>query len=358
MTTRHPFLLLLLAACALSAAALVVASQDSQRPGVRSPEDAAQQREHDERRAAERFQARAAWRDRLLRHYDATNLQVERTEFLAPGVDKDGIPALTEPKREFASRATYPADPGARVVVVTLNEQTVAYPIGILNYHEIVNDVVAGRPIAVTYCPLCDSVSVFERRLGVEQEDGTTSMKTLEFGVSGLLLNSNVVMYERDTMALWSQVAMEPLSGPHVGQRLEHLPFRMMSAADFRKAHPDALILSDDTGHERDYTRNPYRDYFTSERLFGDFEFGDELPAKTLGVGIRAGDVALFFTEKAVAGERLIETQRGPFRLAVNDSGFVIGDLPDGVTAVQTFYHSWSAFHPQTEVIAEPADPD
>ncbi|MFG0252334.1 MAG: DUF3179 domain-containing (seleno)protein, partial [Phycisphaerales bacterium JB038] len=178
----------------------------------------------------------------------------------------------------------------------------------------------------------------------------------LEFGVSGLLLNSNVVMYERETMGLWSQVGMRAISGPNAQRALPHLPFQVLAMQELRQAYPQAFVLSDQTGHSRDYSRNPYEKYFDSDRLFGEFEFGNALPAKTLGVGLLAGEEAVFITEAAVDGELTYETGLGAVTIGVNERGFILGNLPPGVTALQTFYHSWSAFYPETKILPEPTE--
>jgi hypothetical protein len=297
---------------------------------------------------AEGQQRQRVTKDNLLKLYDLSNAKIDIDDLIAPGVPQDGIPPLTDPKFEKASEADFPPD-DARVAVVTINDETVAYPLLILNFHEIVNHTVGGRPIAALYCPLCDSVSVVDRTLKRDDEEEPI---ILEFGVSGFLHYSNVVMYDRQTNSLWSQVFAQAITGPHAGATLKHLPFKMMTFAEYREKHPSGAILSRETGHQRPYHRNQYQRYFESDRIFHPFEFGDELPPKTLGLGIRAGGFTAFVTQKrAKQGRVTVETPRGKVVVSANESGFVIHESPETVQTVQTFFHSWSAFFRDTKIL-------
>jgi len=142
-----------------------------------------------------------------------------------------------------------------------------------------VNTTVGGEPIAATYCPLCDSATVFSRRVtpatpkDASGDGSGTKPSTapapivLEFGVSGALYNSNVLMYDKKDKGLWSQLGMHALSGPLTGTALEMLPVEVVSFAAFKKARPAAKIVSKDTGHNRDYSKSPYESYFKNENL-------------------------------------------------------------------------------------------
>ncbi len=273
----------------------------------------------------------------LLDQYDLTDARFDPAEAMAPGVAKDGIPALTKPNRTLIPRAT------DRVIEVEIGSSAVAYPINILNWHEIINDEIEGVPIAVTYCPLCDSVAVFDRRL--EAADGTITI--LEFGVSGLLLNSNVVMYERTTNGLWSQVKMEAISGPHAGMSLRHLPVRVIAFSEFQAKHPAGELVSTGTGHSRKYDTSPYESYFENPtRVFHQFDYDDRLPPKELGLGIVAGEEAIFVRASEAMGQELrVETALGVVRVTADEFGLRVLEAPEAVRTVQTFYHSFSAFH-------------
>lgn len=284
-------------------------------------------------------------KQKLLETYDTSDARIDLGALMAPGVDKDGIPALTDPKRVPVASASW--QPEDRIVEVVIGGEAVGYPIKILNFHEIANDTVGGVPIAATYCPLCDSASVIKRTLGEGE-----SARVLEFGVSGLLYNSNVVMYERGSMGLWSQVYMQAVTGPDAGKTLGHIPVRVVSFAAFAKAHPEGEVLSDETGHQRNYSQNPYERYFSSPNMiFHEFEYDDRLPSKELGVGVLIGERAIFVTAaSAKDGAVRIKTDSGDVVISATEAGVSVDEAPEGVRTMQTFYHSWAAFHPKTEI--------
>ena len=294
-----------------------------------------------------------AMRNHLLKLYDLSNPRIDLDKLFAPGVNKDSIPALTHPRRIKAANAPFPTATG-RVAVVVIHQHAVAYPLGILNFHEVANDVVAGVPVAVTYCPLCDSIGVFDRRLPPEDGDADAKPTVLEFGVSGFLLNSNVVMYERHTMGLWSQVFMQAITGPHAGRQLNMLPAQIMPFIRFQREHPDGEVLSTQTGYRRPYSRNPYAGYLKSPQVFRGYNFGygNDLPPKTLGLGVHAGDIVVFITARRAAKEKVtLETPQGPIVVSANAAGLTVEQAPASAKTIQTFYHSWSAFYPGTRII-------
>ena len=289
--------------------------------------------------------------------YDLSDPQIP-TEEIHTLLPKDAIPALTDPKMEPAADAAWLPD-HARIIAVTAgegdDEQTIGVPIVILNYHEIVNMTLGGEPVAATYCPLCDSATVFSRVLPADVEGGEPTV--LEFGVSGALYNSNVLMFDREGLGLWSQLAMRAVTGKRAGTSLEMMPLRMMSFGAFKAAHPGAQIVSNDTGHERDYNweNRPYQGFFSNDRTLVPVRLmGEKLPKKTLGVGVSVGSKAWFVTDAALAeGDRTIETDRGLVVVSRTDAGVFVKAAPKGVRTVQAFYYAWSAFYPETKVIGE-----
>lgn len=138
------------------------------------------------------------------------------------------------------------------MIALEIGGEARAYPLQILTWHEIVNDVIADVPVVVTFCPLCNPAITFDRRL-----EG----QVFDFGTSGLLRNSDLVMYDRASKSLWQQLTGEAIVGDMVGQQLTFLPSAIVSFADFRQAYPDGIVLSRDTGYRRDYGRNPYAGY-------------------------------------------------------------------------------------------------
>jgi hypothetical protein len=156
-------------------------------------------------------------------------------------------------------------------------------------------------------------------------------------------------------LGLWSQLGMKAVSGPLVGTELSMLPVKMVTYSQFKETHPQGNLVSRDTGHQRNYERAAYGDYFKTDRIIVPIlGVGDALPRKTLGVGVVAGKEAFFVTLTAIPAEGyLLETPLGAVKLAKTDAGIVVHDKPAEVRAAQSFYYSWSAFYPETRVIAK-----
>jgi len=173
------------------------------------------------------------------------------------GPPPDGIPSIDDPKFTEADNENHVADSDI-VLGLEINGEAKAYPLSILVWHEIVNDNVGGVPVAVTYCPLCFTNQVFERVL-----DG----QSVEFGTSGKLYNSNLVMYDRMTGTYWSQGLGLAIKGELTGQSLNIIPFDVITWGDWKKLHPDTVVLTTNTGHIRAYGVDPYGDYYTDPRI-------------------------------------------------------------------------------------------
>ncbi|MGH2740486.1 MAG: DUF3179 domain-containing protein [Actinomycetota bacterium] len=170
----------------------------------------------------------------------------------------DSIPAIDDPRFVSIEDADF-LSPNEPVVSLELNEEARAYPLQILTWHEIVNDVVAGQPVAVTYCPLCNSAVVFER---------VHKSTVLDFGTSGKLYDSALVMYDRQTDSLWLHFEGRAVQGELAGARLAVVPAQILSFEQFRQDHTDGLVLSKDTGFSKPYGTNPYDFYDTNESPF------------------------------------------------------------------------------------------
>jgi hypothetical protein len=215
------------------------------------------------------------------------------SEILSGGPPKDGIPAIDDPKFINVSQETRLQD---REPVMTLEMDGVqprAYPIRYLTWHEIVNDAVAGVPVAVTFCPLCNSGIVFDRRV-----DG----QVLSFGVSGKLRNSDMVMYDRQTESWWQQAIGEGIVGHYTGKALTPLPAWMESWGAYKARNPDGLVMAQ-PGAGRDYGRNPYVGYDSSARPF---LYNGEMPPHGIAPlvrVVRVGDRAWPLPRLSSAGE-------------------------------------------------------
>ncbi len=199
---------------------------------------------------------------------DFENTLVDLSEILSGGPPKDGIPAIDEPEFVSVGEANDWLDAREPVVVVSIGGETKAYPIQILTWHEIVNDSIANVPISVTFCPLCNATIVFDRRVGGE---------VLDFGTTGRLRKSDLVMYDRQTESWWQQFTGRAIVGTRAGTVLERIPASIVAYEDFRDAYPDAKVLSRRTGYRRAYGNNPYRGYDSvDDRPFLFFDPVDE----------------------------------------------------------------------------------
>jgi hypothetical protein len=213
---------------------------------------------------------------------------IDYDELLSGGPPRDGIPSIDEPNFIAASAAADWLAGNEPVIALEIGGNARAYPLQILTWHEIVNDIVGDVPVIVTFCPLCNSALTFDRRL-----DG----EVYEFGVSGLLRNSDLVMYDRTTESLWQQLTGEAIVGDMVGQRLDFVPSSLISFDDFRAAYPLGTVLSRDTGHRRDYGRNPYVGYDTIDQrpFLYDGELDGRLPVMERVVAVELGGVDLAY---------------------------------------------------------------
>jgi hypothetical protein len=232
--------------------------------------------------------------------------EIRLEEIVWGGVKKDGIPALTRPKLIAPVEATYlTAD--ELVFGVEINGDARAYPLRILDWHEMLNDTVGGVPVALAYCTLCGSGILYDARVPGRDEP-------FEFGSSGLLYRSNKLMYDQQTHSLWNQFTGRPVVGPLTGYRIELavLPVTITSWQDWRTRHPDTKVLSLDTGHERDYTPGrPYGEYFASaDLMFPMLVLDDRLAPKDYVFALR-GPLDKAWSLAAFEGGRVINDEVG-----------------------------------------------
>lgn len=183
---------------------------------------------------------------------DFTRHSVRYSEITSGGPPKDGIPAIDDPRFVAVGEANAWIEPREPVILLRVADEVRAYPIQIIMWHEIVNDTVGGVPVAVTFCPLCNTAIAFER---------TVDGRELDFGTTGRLRFSNLIMYDRQTESWWQQATGDAVAGELTGKQLESRPAPIVSWADFRSAHPDGEVLSRETGYNRSYGQNPYTGY-------------------------------------------------------------------------------------------------
>ena len=335
---------------------------------------------------------------------------VDFAEIIVGNPSKNGIPALTDPVMESVDSASEWLSGRSPVIALELAGQARAYPLAILMWHEIANDKIAGIPVAVTFCPLCNSALSFDRRV---------NGAVLDFGVSGLLRNSDLIMFDRLTESWWQQLTGEGLVGDYAGEVLDIVPSQLIGFGSFAQRHPDGLVLSRDTGYNRQYGINPYSDY--DSRPGQPFLFRGEVDARldsavdhvlateidgiakaypfsilraerVLNDAVGATPVVIFFQGGVASalGDRVIDTARdigsaGMYRSTLDgralhfraneDGSFsdletgsiwnAFGEAVDGelkgeqlewIDAFPHFWFAWAAFHPETEVYGSAQD--
>lgn len=270
------------------------------------------------------------------------------------GPPRDGIPAIDQPRFVAAVRSGLKA--GDRVLGLIRNGVTRAYPVRILNWHEVVNDRLAGDPIAITYCPLCGTGMAFDARLG-----GASGARELSFGVSGLLFNSDVLLYDRATASLWSQLRQQAISGPLKGSVLTAVPLEHTTWEDWRHRFPATEVLSFETGVARDYGRDPYAGYEAVNRLMFQVQHRDERigPKEwVLGLSIGKARKAYPFRTLATRVDKtgVLEDRLGGQVVRIRyDARHRTARAEDAagrpLASVLAFWFAWVAFHPETELL-------
>lgn len=280
--------------------------------------------------------------------FDVSNASIPVDEIMSGGPPRDGIPALIDPRFESVRQAELWMRPEDRLLALEIGSEAKAYPLRILNWHELVNDRIDDRAVLVTYCPLCGTGMAF---------DPVVRGQRRIFGVSGLLYNSDVLMYDRGTESLWSQIARRAVTGPLLGSTLELLPLVHTTWGRWRREHPDGLVLSRGTGHERDYDRDPYLTYASDPgALFPVSHRDPRLPEKELVLGVeREGAVTAFPLSALEGGPRPVRARVGREDVFVywfRDSWTAFATDTKGrrIPATIAYWFAWSAFHPDTHV--------
>lgn len=333
---------------------------------------------------------------------DFSRHTVSYDEIMSGGPPRDGIPPIDNP--EYTSVAESPGYMSAQepVIALEINGDARAYPLAVLIWHEIVNDDVGGVPVSVTYCPLCNTAITFDRRVGE---------RVLDFGTSGLLRKSDLVMWDRQTESWWQQITGEAIVGELTGTKLTFIPAPLVSWEDFVEAYPDGQVLTRETGFSRSYGRPPYAGY---DNLDGQpFLFGGNidsaLPSMERVIGLDIGetkvaypllgfsempvvhdsvagqDIVIFFSDGTLSafnggspngtrvvgstgvfsptlgGKKLnftaenggiVDDQTGSRWNVLGQAvdGELTGQSLDPVVHANHFWFAWQAFHPDTEV--------
>ena len=281
--------------------------------------------------------------------FDLSGATIPADEILHGGPPRDGIPSIDRPKFAVAAAAAFMRDSDL-VLGIEKNGSARAYPLKILNWHEVVNDEIGGAPVAITFCPLCGSGVVFY----AAAEDG----RRLRFGVSGLLYNSDVLLYDRETESLWSQLLRRGVSGEYAGAKLRTLPAYHTTWRDWRRLHPQTEVLTTDTGVARDYDSDPYAGYDKSAATY--FPASPAAPREfhpkewVLGVASGGEAKAYPFSQLQKHGAAEVRDVVGGEEVVIRwnaEARAARAEWKDGEgESVRAFWFAWFAFHPDTKI--------
>lgn len=241
---------------------------------------------------------------------DFTRHTVPYSEIFSGGPPKDGIPPIDEPRFITFAEANERLLDDEPIAYLEINGDARAYPLQILIWHEIVNDVIGGEPVVVTFCPLCNTTLSFRRTF-----DG----QVLDFGTTGNLRHSDLVMYDRQTETWWQQATGEGIIGSYAGRKLEFVPSSVISYSDFKASFPQGKVLSRNTGHFRPYGSNPYINYddtgSTPFLYSGPFDSRLSVMERVVTVDLDGESVAYPF--EVLAKERVVNDQVGGTQIVV-----------------------------------------
>ncbi|MBI4165211.1 MAG: DUF3179 domain-containing protein [Acidobacteria bacterium] len=255
--------------------------------------------------------------------------QIERN------IPKDAIPALTSPQFVSAQEAVKGLKESDRVLGAAFDGEAKAYPIGILNRHELVNDFIGNRPVLVTWCPLCGSSVLY---------DPVVDGQRLTFGVTGLLYKRNAIFYDHETMSLWSQLLSESVAGPMAGTPLPVLPMTDTTWGEWRRVHPNTLVLSFPTGRARDYEVDPYESYPL-----------DRKPALLVTNGVQSKIYS--FSELKMAGPRIVD-QVGGVEITIHydhaSKTAQVNQSNGAITSFVAFLNNLREFYPRAVIYKAP----
>ena len=285
----------------------------------------------------------------ILSAFDLSRHSVPVSEIKSGGPPKDGIPAILKPKFVSAKKAEKAfLKESDRVLGIEIKGVAKAYPIKILNWHEIVNDKISGKNIVVTFCPLCGTGMVF---------DATIRGQEMSFGVSGLLYQSDMLLYDHKTESLWSQIKSEAVAGTMTGAKLKLISSTHTTWKQWRKLHPKTLVLSNHTGFRRNYDRDPYKGYYKRPDLM--FPVAKQNRAyhpkeRVIGIEVNGSYKVYPFVELAKTESPVEDVVNGqPLRIefdSQSQTAMIYDKKGKALPAVVGFWFAWYAFHPETEI--------
>ncbi len=277
---------------------------------------------------------------------NTAKISIPFAEILGGGPGKDGIPALDNPTFISVNAAKEIENDDTNGLLVESGGEAKFYPYNILVWHEIVNDTVGGAPVLVTFCPLCGTGIVFDPRINGKQEN---------FGVSGKLWESNLLMFDRTTESLWSQALGRAVVGDKLGEELPIFPSQLLSFKEFSEQYPNGKVLSRDTGHTRVYDFYPYGNYDDNDSLYFPVSVTDNrLSLKEIMYVVPTGNQSVAFARAALieSGSATVSTASGTLTAIVED-GKIIVKNPSGkvLPGYHEMFFSWATHHQDDGVV-------
>lgn len=276
---------------------------------------------------------------------DSSKSSINLDQLLSGGPGKDGIPAINNPQFTPLSEADF--EDNVQGIFVEFGSTRKFYPYNILVWHEIVNDTADGQNIAVTFCPLCASAIVFDRNYQGE---------TLQFGVSGFLFESNLVMYDTKTESLWSQAKGAAIVGDYTGTKLTILPLQQITLAEVKRKYSDTLVLSKDTGYSRNYSFNPYSGYEETDEINFPVSVSDKrFKPKEIMYVVPLGEKSIAFAQIGLkdGNQKSIEVEGQT--ITIERLGEEINVTTNGKTLPGYFemWFSWAVHHQENGIALE-----
>jgi hypothetical protein len=290
--------------------------------------------------------------DDSLNGFDLGGARVPREEIRAGGPPRDGIESVDQPEFALVEEARWVVK-GNPVLGVVVEGDAHVYPVHLIEPHQIVNDEMGGVPVVVSYDPLTAAPRAYRRRI---------EERTLSFGVSGLIYNSNFLLYDRETESLWVQFTGEAVTGPMAGKRLERIPIRQELLGAWLARHPLSRVLVRPLPTRIDYRHSRYSRYMVEDKIIFPVKARDDrFHAKELVLGVVAGGRPRAYLGSLVtrAGGKVAEELRGSRIELVysTDDGVYSYQVAEGVEVAESYWFAWKAFHPDTEVWSDPGDP-
>jgi len=285
-------------------------------------------------------------KNKAMNGFELSDASIPVDEILSGGPQRDGIPSIDSPKFQKIDEENFYKD-NERILGIYRNGAAKAYPIKIMNWHEIVNDDFGAEKIVITYCPLCGSGMAFEANIAGQNRT---------FGVSGLLYNSDVLLYDRETESLWSQLLFEAVSGESKGEKLTAIILENTTIKKWKEKYPESLILTTETGFTRDYAKSPYGNYNIEEKIiFPVSHQKEDYHPKTIVIGVERNGVFKAYPWKEIKNMELIQDKINGKEIIIEvnkkaETALIKNNAGEAIPSIRLFWFAWIAFHPNTEV--------